>query len=248
MRYREKLNIILMRDNGPRRSFHIRRSNFVLLLVFFLSLPFITVILSSQCYMLWQENTRLREGIERFETDYQDAETRAERLENLEQFLREDNVPGREPLLRQLAGKPVPHDDSQKEDEQQESGSGAEMAEGPGHEEFPALDTGRVIVGNVQARAMGERTIRVSADLRNPENEPLLSGEVTAILLTANGERLPLNFTPKEVGSFRISRFKRTVMQAPIPRGASVVNSQVILEVKDQGGNPLYRNIFAVQR
>ena len=122
------------------------------------------------------------------------------------------------------------------------------MAEGPGHEEFPALDTGRVIVGNVQVRAMGERTIRVSADLRNPENEPLLSGEVTAILLTANGERLPLSFTPKEVGSFRISRFKRTVMQAPVPRGANVVNSQVILEVRDQGGNPLYRNIFAVQR
>lgn len=246
MRYREKLNIILMRDNGPRRNFHIRRSNFLLLTVFFLSLPFIAIALSAQCYVLWQENVKLREGVERFETDYQDAEARAERLENLEQFLDEDSVAGREPLLRQLASKALPPEQP-KDDDHQAAEQHPELAEGPGHEEFPALDTGRVIVGNVQARAMGDKSLRVSADLRNPDNEPLLSGEVTAVLLTANGERMSLTFAPKEVGTFRISRFKRTVMRASIPRGTSLVNAQIILEVKDQADKPLYRNIFAVQ-
>lgn len=54
-------------------------------------------------WRLWQENALLRENVLRFESDYQEAQATAERLENLEELLREDGVPGRELVLRKLA-------------------------------------------------------------------------------------------------------------------------------------------------
>lgn len=235
-----------MRDNGPRRSFHLRRSNFFLLLVFFGCLPFLCLLLTTQCWLLWQENIKLRDSMERFESEYQAVESRAERLENLEELLREENAKGREIITRQLASNseaPEPEEKSAPSPPAEETGN-----EGPGHEEFPALDTGRVKVGNVQARSIRDNTLRIGLDLRNPDNEPLLSGTVEAALITANGERRSLVFTPREVGAFRISRFKRTVMNAQLPRNTNLTNAQIILEVKDQDNRPIYRNIFAVQR
>lgn len=185
--------------------------------------------------------------MERYETEYQAVESRAERLENLEELLREENTQGRQILVQQLAS--AANEAKSNEDKQGDSPdpSDEQITEGPGHEEFPALDTGRVKVGNVQARAIRNRSLRIGLDLRNPDNEPLLSGEVEATLITANGERRSLDFTPREVGTFRISRFKRTVMNALLPKNTNLTNSQIMLEVKDQDKKPIYRNIFAVQ-
>lgn len=244
MRYHERLNIVLMRDKGPRRSFQIRRSSFILLLFIFACLPFLCIALASHCWILWQENTRLKDGMDRFEIDYQNAEMRAERLENLEELLKEENVQGRELALRSLAGeKPA-----EKTADNREETDHPELAEGPGHEEFPVLDTGRVLVSNVQARARRGNSLRIALDLRNPENEPLLSGEVEATLVTAQGERQALQLSPREMGNFSIRHFKRAVLTASVPRRITLDNAQVILEVRDQASQPIYRNIFAVQR
>lgn len=242
MHYREKLDIIFMRDNGPRRSIHMRRSNFFLLVTIFACLPFLCILLMTQCWLLWQESVRLRDGLERAETELQSLEARAERLENLEDLLKEENAPGRGIITAQLAGKPRPAiaDASSESD--------AETEPGPGHEEFPAIDSGRVKVGNVQARALRGNRLRIGLDLRNPDNEPLLSGDINATLLTAAGERVPLDFSPREASTFRISRFKRAVLAAGSPRDEDLVNAQVILEVRDQDGKTIYRNIFAVMR
>lgn len=246
MRYREKLSIIVMRDNGPRRSFHFRRSNFFLMLVFFGCLPFLCLLLVTQCWLLWQENVKLRDSMERSETEFQAISSRAERLENLEDLLREENAPGLRILTRQLAGNAV--NVTQIEKGLEQSASLPEADEGPGHEEFPTLDTGRVVVNNVQVRTRRGNNLRIGLDLRNPENESLLSGTIEAALITANGERRALEFKPRDVCLFRISRFKRTVMNASVPRSVSLINAQVILEVKDQENKPIYRNIFAVQQ
>lgn len=246
MRYREKLNIVLMRDNGPRSSYRLKRSNFILLALFLGCMPFVAAFFVAQSYILWQENINLRDSLERFETDYQHAEARAERLENLEDLLKLENVQGKELVIRQIAGA------GEKEESREEKAAGEEnapeMTEGPGHEEFPAVDTGRVLVGNVQARARPGNSLWIGLDLRNPENEPLLSGEVSVILVTADGGRHPLELAPADVGTFRIARFKRTVMNAQAPRDLSLVNAQIILEVKEQDGKPIYSNIFAIQR
>lgn len=243
MRYHERLNIIFMRDNGPRRSFRIRRSRLYLLGLFFACLPFISVGLAVQSWLLWEENAKLRENVEKFKTDYQKAVARAERLENLEILLEEESVPGKDIIIQQLAANA----EKQKE-EKTETPQAPELEEGPGHEEFPVVDSGQIKISNVQVRAMRGNILRIGLDLRNPDAEQLLSGEVAATLITAAGDKKELTFTPQDVGNFRISRFKRTVMSSHVPRNISLTNSQVILEVKDQSGKELYRNVFAVQR
>lgn len=242
MRYHERLNIIFMRDNGPRRSFRIRRSRLYLLIFFISCLPFLCALLAIQCWFLWDMNIQLRENVEKFETDYQKAVTRAERLENLSALLEEENVPGRDIIVRQLATRPEP------EPEPEKVAAETPVQEGPGHEEFPAIDTGLVKVSNVQVRAMRGNILRIGLDLRNLNADQLMSGEVGATLVTAKGERKTLVFNPQDVGNFRISRFKRTVMSAHVPGNINLADSQIILEVKNQAGEDLYRNIFAVQR
>lgn len=249
MRYREQLGIILMRDNGPRRSFRLRRSHFFALVIFFACMPFLCAVLAWQCWGLWQENASLRANMQRFEMDCQTAQATAERLQNFEELLREEGVQGRELLLRRLARGGA---DAQA----QEGAAGAEPAqaasaplgEGPGHEDFPEVDTGRVKVTNVQARALRGNGLRIGLDLRNTETQKLLAGTVSATLVTASGQKCPLAFDPEDVGNFRISRFKRAVMVARVPDQYSLVNAQVILEVTEQDSGLIYRNIFAVER
>lgn len=247
MRYHERLNIIFMRDNGPRRSFRIRRSRLYILALIFFCLPFICALLAVQCWHLRENNIRLREGVEKLEADLQSAAARAARLENVAALLEEKSVPGRDMIIRQLAKAPEAPEPGISES--LEPRQDAEIQEGPGHEDFPAIDSDAVKVSNVQVRAMRGNTLRIGLDLRNMNSEQLISGEVSATLVTAAGEKMPLDFTPSDVGSFRISRFKRTVMSAHVPQSVSLADSQVILEVKSQaGGEPLYRNIFSVQR
>ena len=249
MRYQERLCIIFMRDNGPRRSFRVRRGRFFLMLAFFACLPLVCGALGWQTWRLWQENKALRENVLRFESDYQAAQATAERLENLEELLREEGVQGRELVLRKLASA------EQAETPPQSSGGEAvpapegvpAMGEGPGHEEFPAIDTGYVKVGNVQARALRGGKLRIALALRNADAQRLASGTVLATLVTADGQKHTLSFDPDDVGNFRISRFKRTVMVARLPERLSLVNAQVILEVKSQDQAVAYRNIFAVE-
>ena len=248
MRYREQLSIILMRDNGPRRSFRLRRSRFYALVVFFACMPVLCALLAWQCWLLWEENTTLRASLQRFETDCQTAQATAERLQNFEELLREEGVQGRELLLRRLARSAAPEAPESPVAETPAGGAGAAMGEGPGHEDFPVVDTGRVKVANVQARALRGNGLRIGLDLRNTETQKLLTGTVAATLVTAAGQNYQLVFDPEDVGNFRISRFKRAVMVARVPEQYSLVNARVILEVTEQDSGVIYRNIFAVER
>ena len=248
MRYREQLSIILMRDNGPRRSFRLRRSRFYALVVFFACMPVLCALFAWECWLLWEENTTLRASLQRFETDCQTAQATAERLQNFEELLREEGVQGRELLLRRLARRAAPETPESPEAEAPAEGGGAAMGEGPGHEDFPVVDTGRVKVANVQARALRGNGLRIGLDLRNTETQKLLSGTVAATLVTAGGQNYQLVFEPEDVGNFRISRFKRAVMVARVPEQYSLVNARVILEVTEQDSGVIYRNIFPVER
>lgn len=254
MRYREQMSIILMRDNGPRRSFRLRRSRFFMLIVLFVSMPLCCALLAWQCWLLWEENVSLRANMQRFETDCQMAQATAERLQNFEELLREEGVQGRELLLRRLARTSADAQMAEASPLGLETSHAAGTAapplseEGPGHEEFPVVDTGRVKVVNVQARALRDNSLRIGLDLRNAENQALLTGTVSATLVTASGQKYQLTFDPEDVGNFRISRFKRAVMVSRVPEQYSLVNAQVILEVQDQDSGLLYRNIFAVER
>ena len=248
MRYHEQLGIILMRDNGPRRSFRLRRSGFFALVIFFACLPFLCAVLAWQCWQLWQENASLRANMQRFEMDTQAAQATAERLQNYEELLREEGVQGRELLLRRLARGGAEAQAAEAPGGDSAQAAGTPLGEGPGHEEFPVVDTGVIKVGNVQARALRGNGLRIGLDLRNADSRKLLAGSVSATLVTASGQKCPLTFDPEDVGNFRISRFKRAVMVARVPEQYSLVNAQVILEVREQDADLIYRNIFAVER
>lgn len=248
MGYREHLSIILMRDNGPRRSFRLRRSRFFALVIFFGCMPVLCGLLAWQCYSLWEENASLRANMQRFEMDCQTAQATAERLQDYEDLLREEGVQGRELLLRRLArsgGEALGQESAEGTPPQP---AATPLGEGPGHEEFPVVDTGAIKVSNVQARALRGNGLRIGLDLRNTESQKLLAGSVSATLVTASGQKCPLTFDPEDVGNFRISRFKRAVMVARVPEQYSLVNAQVILEVREQDADVIYRNIFAVER
>ncbi|SDF15115.1 hypothetical protein [Desulfovibrio legallii] len=243
MGYKTNLCIIFMPDAGPRRSYRVRQSRFRLLLLLCACLPVVCALLGWQCWRLWQQNAQLRENVLRFESDYQAAQATAERLENLEALLQEENLPGREQVLRRLnalEGDEAPPAEAAPPEP-------APRAEGPGHEDFPAVDTGYVAVSNVQARALRGGKLRIALDLRNTDSQKIAVGMVSAVLLTADGKRRPLDVTPESAASFRISRFKRSVMVVGAGR-TSMVNAQVLLEVRSQDGAVVFRNIFPVER
>lgn len=241
MRYREQINIILMRDNGPRHSCRMRLSHFAAMAIFFGCLPFVCAGLAYWSGNLWEMNKTLTERAERLETDARLAVEKAEKLQYLEELLDETSLPARDLVLRRLAGpaRPMPPNNRETVPES--------MEEGPGHEEFAVVDTGAVKVDNVQIRLLGGNGLRIGLDLRNPESDKLLSGEVTATLVTADGEKIPLVFSPSGAETFKISRFKRATMISHPGQMINMADGQVVIEVKDSAGSLLYRNIYAVQ-
>ncbi len=123
----------------------------------------------------------------------------------------------------------------------------AALQEGPGHEEFPVVDEGVVLVENVQSRLVEPRRIRTSLDLRNPGSTSL-AGTVFCILSLASGEMVPLTLSPAAVGNYRILRWKKAVLFADIASEYDLFNAQMIIEVKDTTGKLLYRNSFAIEQ
>lgn len=242
MRYREHLNIILMRDNGPRRNYRVRRSRFFAVIVFFAVLPILCIALGLQAWQSYQENIVLQGQLLRLESDLQTALSTARRLENLAILLEEESST-REMVIRSLGtGSEVEGNDSEEQAVQ-----AAAMSEGPGHEDFPALDTGYIQVRNIQVRLLRRNKLRLALDLHNTNNQAQATGTLHASLITADGHSYSLKIEPDNAKDFRINRFKRTVMLADLPTRRSMVNAQVIIEVHDKDDALVYRNIFAVE-
>lgn len=244
MGYKTNLCIMFMPDAGPRRSYRVRQGSFRLLLLLCASLPVFCALLGWQCWRLWQQNLQLRENVLRFESDYQAAQATAERLENLEALLREENLSGRELVLRRLNAV---DEEEAPPAESASAAPAAPSADGPGHEAFPAVDTGYVAVSNVQVRALRGGRLRIALDLRNTDSQKIAVGTVSAVLLTADGKRRTLDANPDSAASFRINRFKRAVMMVDAGR-SHMTNAQVFLEVHSQDGAVVFRNIFPVER
>ncbi len=131
--------------------------------------------------------------------------------------------------------------------EQREGDEEVLVEDGPGHAEFPVVDLGTVLVENVQSRLVEPTKIRTSLDLRNPGGQTI-AGEVVCILSLASGETVPLTLIPANVGNYKISRWKKAVLFANVPEGHDLHNAQMVVEVKDQAGKLLYRNLFALEQ
>lgn len=115
-------------------------------------------------------------------------------------------------------------------------------------EQFQGVDTGHVRVGNVTVRRVQHGRLRLALDLHNGGKNETVSGEVEAILLTADGERTQLKYTVEDAGHFRINFFKRAVMLSRLPSHISLTNAQVILEIRDQNRTLVYSNLYPVEQ
>ena len=88
--------------------------------------------------------------------------------------------------------------------------------DGPGHEAFPAVDTGYVAVSNVRRFAGQATHLPWTCAIRTVRK--IAVGTVSAVLLTADGKRRTLDANPDSAASFRINRFKRAVMMVDAGR------------------------------
>lgn len=245
-----RLSLILMSDDGARRTLRVRRVRFYALVISLLCFPLLTAGLGWWSFRLWRDNAALSAEQARLERELLEAEATAERLENLEVLLKEDSVEGRRLLALRMAGRSEAAAATDAPEEQKEMEQALKQpGEGPGHAEFPSVSSEIVKVLNVRARSLGNGKLRISLDLRNTDRQKVVSGEVLVTLLTADGQQHSVTFDPDDVGDFRISRFKRAVMVSRLPRSVGKLeNSQVIIEVKKADGQLLFRNIFAVER
>lgn len=259
MKYRERLSLVVIREDGRRQSWRIRRLWLYALPAALLMFPCMTGGLGWFCYDLWRENGLLHDEVLRLESEGEAAEGKLERLEQLSVLLEESAVPGHDILARALAqgdmGAPSPQPESESAAPDSPAADEAAMKEqmakddGPGHADFPAIKSDYVSVDKVRVRLVRNRTLRIALDLRN-KRDARAEGEVSAVLMTQEGSRFPLKFSPSDVGKFSILRFKRAVMSANLPRNAgAMAGAQVVLEVRGGSGNAVvFRNIFAVEQ
>ncbi len=271
----EKLNLLIMRDSGETKRYRVRRSLFYTTVVLFLLFPIIAGFVGWGAYILWQDNVLLKQKNLSLENINKENEFTVKRLTTLEallehdtniegriaqnQFNLQDNVANNESKQgkaeeKNSAVKKVENEDTTKKITEQitEHGPDVEVDEavlqdGPGHEEFPVVDVGVILVENVQSRLIAPRRLRISLDLRNP-GETSLSGTVFCILSLASGDTVPLTLTPNNVGSYKILRWKKAVFFADIVQEHDLFNAQLIIEVKDSDKKLIYSNIFAIEQ
>ncbi|MDR3319701.1 MAG: hypothetical protein LBS77_01815 [Desulfovibrio sp.] len=249
---REYFSIVIMSDK-TRHSFRMRGGLFYALLCVVACLPLLVVGLGWFSYRVWQENNHLRDSTLRFKDDFQKARSTAERLENMEKLFSESTAQGKDVLARRLAA-PDESGPLTRPDTPAKADNGPAQTPQPQppsmQGEFLAVNTGYVRVDNVQVRVLHENRLRIALDLRNADDQKLAVGRISAVLLTADGDgaRHELAFASDHAGNFRIRQFLRTVMLAILSPQMSLVNAQVVLEVRKEDSAVVYRDIFAVEQ
>lgn len=239
----EKVNILIIRDNGAVRRFRIRRSLLLFLTICCLIMPLAAaggLWLSSE---LWLRRQDMLRDIQTMENEYQKAKATATRLEHLETLLEKRDAARQGAVLQGLQSpeeKSVPNAEMEI--------PSASTTEGPGHNEFPVIDAGVVAVDNVSARLMPGNKLRVTLDVRNPEPGKVVAGSVRYLLSTEQGNTVPLESVSPHAADFRASRLKKIVLTSTLPPDLNADNAQLLIEVRTEGGEMVYRNLFPVAR
>ncbi len=254
----EKISILLMKDNGESRRYRIRRSCFRYgMLIFFLVFPLTAGSLAWLYYDSWTKNKALTVQITALEELYAHASLTVQRLENMEALLHidtdtsahirdnfsRDNSKG---VLSATEQDNATTQTQQQNDSHTDDNDTAQQ-DGPGHADFPEINTGEITVESVNSRLITANRLRTSFDIRNPGTETL-SGNVTCILSLADGRTVALKFIPANAGYYRIQRWKRAVLVSEINTQLDMINSQVIVEIHNEEKKLLYRNIFPIEQ
>lgn len=243
-----KLSLLILRDNGAGWRCRMRAGLLAALLALAVLMPLLAGAGGWLAWTLWRENRLLSADAARLEKEWMAARATAERLSNLEILLQRADAGEAGAVLQNMARRTAQSAPAAGRPGENAPEPTPTTQEGPGHGEFPVVDTKLVAVDNADARLMGNRKLRVALDLRNPDSKRPVTGSLRVTLITADGETLPLQVS-EESGDFRISRFKRAVLLSSLPPGiVNTTNAMIVLEVLEEGGKLAYRNIFPVQR
>lgn len=240
-----------MHDDGRTRRYRISLGLYKSLWALCLLLPLLAGTTLWLSFVLWQENKILHANASRLELATREAQNTAEKLNNLRAILEQEDKSVTGPVLQNLA-RQSPNEPSpaagKNGDATPGMGEGTDTESGPGHADFPVVDTKLVNIENVNARLLSSRKIRITLDLRNPESKRNITGHVRCIFIADSGETIPLTLLPEQA-DFKINRFKRSVFQPPVPSSVTdTTNSRIILEVYTDDDTLIYRNLFPVER
>lgn len=232
-----------MHDDGKARRLRISVPLYRTLWGLFILVPLITACTLWLSARLWQENAILTANTARLELAMREAQSTADKLSNLQSLL-EQSEAAQGPVLQNLArqsAKEAPSPQPEGEDLDPSDS-------GPGHGDFPAVDTKAVIVENVNARLVRAGKIRINLDLRNPDPKRTIAGHVRCTFIADSGETVPLALSAEQA-DYKITRFKRAVFQPTIPPSVSdTTNARIIIEVFVDEDSLVYRNLFPLER
>lgn len=240
----EKISLLIMRDNGAARRLRMRRSLLISLFVFLGVSPFVAAASIWFSADLWSRYQTLLRQTGNMEQEYREAKAIAARLSNLEKLLQYRDAAEEAQILQNLQRSGA----ADAAEVASAPPMGADSGDGPGHGEFPTINTGFVSVENVSVRLLSGNKLRISLDISNPDSRKSISGKVSCVLTTAGGDTVPLETTPPAAGDFRISRLKRTVLAATLPPGVDAANAQTVIEVRSDGGGLEFRNVYPVAK
>lgn len=239
----EKISLLIMRDSGETRRFRLRRSWLRTMCILCCLMPLLAVGSLWFAVDTWFMYRDLHTRHSHLEQNFHRVQAQATRLSHLEVLLQRRDTAETAILARNLSlaphANPIPVQDPPL---------GPEGESGPGHLEFPVINTGFVTLENTQVRVIPGNKLRISMDLVNGNPPRTISGKVSCVLTTAGGDILPLEVMPSSARDFRITRLKRMVLVLPLPSETNPDNAQVILEIRNDKAEMVYRNIFPVAR
>ncbi len=256
----EKVNVIIMRDNGEARRLRVSRSLLRWFIIFCCIMPCLAIIGIGCSMTLWQERSIMRQHIAILEHTNETYRMKSERLATLEALLQRDAntentiIETTQENAKNTSQTNKKHEKEKKPTPQEKSKNQETLAheaaqqEGPGHAEFPIVDTKQIAMGNVQVRLLSQNRLRTALDLRNLNSPESISGDIYCTLSLASGESIPLTLNPKNVGFFKIQHWKRAVLFATLQEAYDLTNAQVLIEVKTSDNVLIYRNIYNIEQ
>ena len=252
----EKCSLLLMRDDGRTRRWRIS-------LCFFRALCFtvalLPLFLGGAGWLLWilyADNGSLNIQLRQLEQENKTLSASLKRLSNLEQLL---DMPENAKLLalqNQQARLKAAEQGMQPQetlpqesakDQNQEDAISLEAVPSSQQSSTPTVDMKLVGVENVHVRSLGDK-LRIALDLYNSQQKNQLIGHVICTLKSPNGESALLEI-PKDVASFRINRFKRTIFAPVLPAAMHTLPAlTVAIEIHLEERGVVYRNEYPIER
>jgi hypothetical protein len=247
-------SLLLMRDDGRIYRWRIGLRLFRVLCCIGLLLPLLLGGLGWLAWRLYQDNAPLNAQVLRLEDENRTLGATIRRLANLEQLLdlsenaKLSALQSQQAKLKAAAQPPpleVPPQENPKD--QTQDAILLDASQMPQTPPPPAVDLKCVGIENLQIRRQGN-TIRVALDLHNILQKSQIGGQVACILKGSAGESFLLEI-PKDVSTFRISRFKRIGFATPLPATArNLAAPTLVLEISLEERGIVYRNEYPVEQ